>query len=307
MKLSPILAIKIATRPECKNAFSAWQAKLNADIAGFPGFISLEILSGDHPNTWTIVQRFNHADNAIAWQKSSIYLTLMDELQRLTTEHGIQTLEHEHLNLRGGITEVFVTQISADKEQAYRTWSAKIHEMESKFPGFRGVYYQSPHQSQGKNWITLLQFDTPENLDRWLQSEERQEILKESKPLITSLESHRVISPYAGWFASIAKKGELPPVWKQTMIVLLVLFPIVMVELKYLSPLLTHVNVSLSTFIGNAISVTLISFPMVPIAIGFLGWWLSPGNHQRLRKTLLGLAFVLFLYAIEIWMFWHFL
>lgn len=307
MKRSSIIALRVATRPEYKKSFSAWQAKLNALIAGFPGFISLEILSRDKLGEWNIVQRFNNADSALSWQQSETYLTLIDELKPLTFEKGIQEISQNDLNLRGGITEVFVTQISADKEKAYREWSAKIHELESKFPGFRGVYYQSPHQSQGKNWITLLQFDTLENLDRWLESKERQEVLKESENLITALESHRVISPYAGWFASVAKAGELPPLWKQTMLILLVLFPIVMFEFKYLSPLLKTMNISLSTFIGNAISVTLISFPMMPIAIRCLRWWLLPGDEKRLQKTVLGTVIVIFLYLIEIIAFWHFL
>lgn len=306
-KLSPIIALGIRTRPEQKNAFSTWQAQLNGLIAGAPGFISLEILSSDHPDTWNIVQRFNNPDNALSWKNSETYLQLIKDLKPLALEKGIQELPEKDLQFHGGITEVFVTEISAEKEKAYREWSAKVHELEAKFPGFRGVYFQSPHQNQGKNWITLLQFDTPENLDYWLASEERKAILKESEPLITSLESHRVISPYAGWFSSISQQGKPPAVWKQTMIILLVLFPIVVFELKYLSPLLVNLNYAFGTFISNAISVTLISFPMMPIAIWFLGWWLVPTDPKRIQKTLIGTAIVLLLYLIEILLFWDFL
>ncbi len=207
----------------------------------------------------------------------------------------------------GSVTEVIVTQVSPDKEEAFQKWAAKIHHAEAKFPGFRGVYVQSPRQSKGHSWITLLQFDSTANLDRWLDSSERQEVLKESSDFITSLESHRMVSPYAGWFASIAQTGEIPSVWKQTMIVLLVLFPIVMFELKYLMPWIEGLNSSVGTFIGNAISVTLISFPMMPIAIVFLGWWLAPAGKNRLQKTILGTIMVLGLYLIEIVLFWRFL
>ncbi len=188
-------------------------------------------------------------------------------------------------------------------EKDYRAWIAKIHHVEAKFPGFRGVYVQSP-KGRGKHWITLLQFDSMQNLEGWLQSPERKQVLQESAPLISSLEAHRVFSPYAGWFASIAKVGELPPVWKQTMLVLLVLFPIVVFELKYLSPLLSGLNSSVSTFISNALSVTLISFPMMPIAILFLGWWLSTNS---LKTTIRGTLLLGLLYLAEIALFWNFL
>lgn len=305
-----IITNKFRIRDDSTSEFADWQAKLNAIIAAFPGFVSLEILSPSDSSVgeWSIVQRFHDPENTSAWQNSPERKALLDELRNflIKGQEGFQQEIGSGKNdLHGNVTEVFVTQVSPDKEDAYRKWSAKMHQVEAKFPGFKGVYVQSPTQNQGKNWITLLQFDTPENLDRWLSSEERQQVLRESEPLIASLESHRVISPYAGWFASMAKKGEIPPVWKQTMIILLVLFPIVMLELKYLNPHLQMLNLSLATFIGNALSVTLISWPMMPIAIWFLSGWLNP--RSTLRTTLLGTALMSGLYLIEIVFFWYFL
>ena len=91
------------------------------------------------------------------------------------------------------------------------------------------------------------------------------------------------------------------------MIVLLVLFPIVMLEIKFLSPLTSGLNPSLATFIGNAISVSLVSWPMIPIAIWFLEWWLSPQEDKRLQATLVGTGVVLLLYLLEIALLWRLL
>jgi len=305
-----LLSTKIRIQPNVKSAFADWQARLNATIAAFPGFVSLEILSPTESSQheWVIVQRFYSSDNVIAWRNSKERLELMESLKKLVAD-GADAIQEAEIApndlLKGGVTEVFITQVSPDKDRNFRKWIAKIHQVEAKFPGFRGVYVQSPGMGPGKNWITLLQFDTPENLDRWLFSDARQQVLDELKPLITSIESHRVISSYAGWFSSIAKKGDLPPVWKQTMIVLLVLFPIVMFELRYLSPLTLGFGTSLAMFIGNAISVTLISWPMMPIAIYFLGWWLTP-DSDRLSKTIIGTIVVMMLYLLEIAILWKF-
>lgn len=294
--------------PTSKLAFVDWQAKLNAVIVGFPGFISLEFLSSkDQPDQWMVVQRFSDSEAASFWRNSGECSTLIDELEHYVDSKGIQEVPGEETDFHGGVIEIIVTQVNPDQEKAYREWSSKIHQVEAKFPGFRGVYIQSPRQNSGKNWITLLQFDTPANLDRWLKSPERKEFLNNSGSVITSCETHRVVSPYAGWFASLAKTGEIPSVWKQTMIVLLVLFPIVMLELKYLNPLTSTLNSSLATFVGNAISVALISFPMMPIAIWFLSWWLAPGNQKVIQKTIIGTVVVLLLYLIEIVIFWNFL
>lgn len=307
-----MITTKIRLLPKFTNEFADWQAKLHVQIADFPGFISLEILSPieiSHPE-WMIIQRFIDSESLFVWRESKEKKILMKELEPFLAKdkkNPIKEIESAAAEAKGNVTEVFVTRVSPNKEIAYREWIAKIHRAEAKFPGFRGVYVQSPSKNQEGNWITLLQFDTQENLDRWLASPEREEVLRESEPLIASLESHRVISPYAGWFSSIAKKGELPPVWKQTMIVLLVLFPIVMLELKFLPLLTANLNSSLGTFIGNAISVTLISWPMMPIAIWFLGWWLSPKPEKYRLATLSGTLVLILLYLIEIAIFWNLL
>jgi len=304
-----IFTIQAKVRKESKLAFIDWQAKLNAAIAGFPGFISLEILSPNSPQelTWVIVERFQDPQSIAAWRKSAEFAALEKELKGFLIDLSPGSLKEESSNLenvRGGITEVFVTQVSPDKESAYREWLAKIHQTEATFPGFRGMYVQSPSEAQGRNWITLLQFDTQKNLDRWLSSPERAKILKEGESLIASLERHRVISPYAGWFESIAKKGVIP-VWKQTMLILLVLFPIVMLEMKFLNPLTAALNPSLGTFIGNAISVSLVSWPMLPFAIRNLTWWLIPDEKKQPHANLMGTLFVLGLYLIEIVALWN--
>lgn len=305
-----IQTTKVLIRSNYLVPFAEWQSNLNRVIASFPGFISLEILSPQPPveTKWVIVQRFDSSQSAAKWKNSKEHNELMQNLRTLIGDNdaeSIQEIQSEPGSVKVGVTEVFVTEVTPEMDAAYRSWIAKIHQAEAKFPGFKGVYVQSPTSRQGKNWITLLQFDTPKNLENWITSPERQAVLDEGKDLIASMESHRVISPYAGWFANIVSKGEAPPLWKQTMLILLVLFPIVMLEIKYLNPLTMGLGLTLSTFIGNAISVSLISWPSMPIAIYFLKWWLVPiGNKKRIN--ILGTCIVLALYLLEIAIFWNF-
>lgn len=304
------IVTKVRVHPGSKNAFIDWQAKLNAQIVAFPGFLSLEILSpADEHSEWVIIQRFDHSTHLSTWIHSQERQELLEELKKNLADPHAETINETKAGIADErvVTEIFVTLVEPHNEKAYYDWIAKIHQIEARFPGFRGVYVQAPTKGQKRNWITLLQFDTPENLDHWLSSAARKELLLESKPLITSIENHRVVSSYAGWFASIAKDGVVPPVWKQTMLVLLVLFPIVMLEMKFLPFLLSQLNPSLATFIGNALSVTLIAWPMMPIAIWFLGWWLSPQGLKHQQNTMIGTLVVILLYIIEIDIFWNLL
>lgn len=295
------IVTKMRLKKNCDADFSHWQAELQSQIVSFNGFVSLEILapaSSEDPK-WTIIQRFDTYIHSHEWLNSKEHEQLRYSLKNYTL-NDIEEEEFPSDNQNWGVSEIFVTQVSPDKTAEYRSWVAKIHEAESKFPGFRAVYVKSPTPGQGQNWITLLQFDSQKHLDQWLISKEREEVMLEAEPMIKSLESHRVISPFAGWFASAANEGDAPPVWRQTCLVLLVLFPVVMLELLFLSPFTNHLNMALGTFIGNAISVSLVAWPGMPVAIFFLRWWLL--SSSRLITTL-GFLLISLLYIIEIGIF----
>lgn len=295
-----------------QSLFSDWQARYHERIVSFKGFISLEISrpTEGEDSVWEITQRFDRPDRLNAWVNSGDRHALMEELRSfggegkdvLVTERFSRLSEEEQ-----GVVEVIVTEVNPAYADAYRAWIGKIHAAESKFPGFRKVYIQSPSRKEGRSWVTFLQFDNARNLDRWLDSPERKEILQESESFVEKIESHRVVSSFAGWFADRSGLNAIPPVWKQTMLVLLVLFPIVMVELKYLSPLLTGFNSSVATFIGNAISVSLISWPMMPVCIRCLRWWLNPQGNNSGTITFFGTLFICLLYGFEVLLFLRFL
>ena len=48
---------------------------------------------------------------------------------------------HEELfPINNGVTELFVANVDPEHESAFRNWTARIHQLEANFPGFRGVF-----------------------------------------------------------------------------------------------------------------------------------------------------------------------
>ncbi len=292
-----------ATIPKDKvKEFLEWQSHLRACIELQEGFLDVEIrYSKDKTGSlWTIAQRFSSFESVSQWRSSSERKGLLERLK----QHGniIQEEELDSFQRDNNVTEVFVTEVLPEMETAYHEWLAKIHALEITFPGFQNMRGHLLHHPNGHKWVTFLQFDTSENLDRWIFSEERKRILSEAALIVSSCQSHRIFSPFTGWFQSIERNGFVMPTWKQAMVVLLVLFPIVMLELKYLSPVMTSVNSSVATFIGNAISVALISWPMMPIALWALDWWAS--SEKSLLTNMKGVTVIVALYLLEIGLFW---
>jgi len=307
-----ILTTKLRIRPDAFEEFAKWREKMNVVVAAYPGFVSLEVISPlqDDEVEWVSVQRFRSSHELEAWRNSKEREELLAEIAPLLVQDGEGILEVEKASYSQtqSVTEVFVTKVGPGMHKAYRSWASKIQQVEAQFPGYQGVYIQAPASAESENWITILRFDTPENLDNWLCSKERRKLLDEAESMVENLESHQVISPFAGWFADRSNlAAPAPPAWKQTMIVLLILFPIVVLEIKFLLPLLKALNPAFSTFIGNAISVTLITWPMMPIVLPLLRWWLYPKGKSKKAKTFGGICVLLGCYLIELGILWNLL
>jgi antibiotic biosynthesis monooxygenase (ABM) superfamily enzyme len=79
-----------------------------------------------------------------------------------------------------------------------------------------------------------------------------------------------------------------------------------MLELRFLNPHLKSLNPALGTFIGNAISVALTTWPLIPLAIWGFSAWLYPENKPRWLVMTMPVVLVL-CYLIEITLLWNLL
>jgi uncharacterized protein len=103
--------------------------------------------------------------------------------------------------------------------------------------------------------------------------------------------------------------GKGPPNWKTALLVTLGLFPIVMLEMRFLSPILASMGLhsSLAIFIGNCISVAGTTFVTMPLFIRWFGWWLFTDKKTPAWITPAGVGLLTVLFAIEVGALWHLL
>ncbi len=299
------LVVKMKLRPGVDGAFSSWHAKMTTGPAGTPGFISAEVngpvASGG--GEWSVIQHFRNAGNLQTWRASELHKRLLEEAKSLVDPNDAQALSEAEISEGQAapvVTEVVTTYVKPGKDQEYREWAEKVHREEARFPGYRGGFLQPPASDKQHYWTTLVRFATPEQLDAWLNSDVRRGLLREHEALAQSWEHHRLPSSFAGWFPTDAASGESPKSWKQSMLVVLMLFPIVMLEMKYLTPLLGNMSRSPATFIGNVISVFALAWPFMPLIIVVMKWWLLPRKDAPAWVNPAGVGLLFALYAIEI-------
>jgi antibiotic biosynthesis monooxygenase (ABM) superfamily enzyme len=285
-----------------------WLIELMFASSGFPGLLSMEIIPPlPQENTWTLVQRFRTSDQLESWKQSAERQKLSNELAPLLLIGGITFSEAEvaSYDSRSSATAAIVTDLKPGMRTDYCAWLSKLQQIQIAFPGYRGSYVQPPSKSNPNQWTTLIRFDSPDTLDNWFNSEVREELLAESESFIQSRKFHWPSTSLIGWFPADAKTGKRPPNWKTSLMVLLGLYPVAMLTLKFITPFLTWLPKAPMIFVRTGCSVALVTMLMVPLANHLFKWWLFPQANKTLETNLKGLAIIASAFAIEILLLWN--
>jgi antibiotic biosynthesis monooxygenase (ABM) superfamily enzyme len=308
-------AVLIATarvRPGKDAEFLAWKARHDTVISKFPGYVSSDMIPGpDGKNEWTILINFRSANDLAVWQQSRERAEIIGEGIPLF-EGGnfgeVAQVGEAGLQPAGDVTEVIFSRIKPGMEDAYREWTTRIQAAQARYPGYRGMFLQPPDEKGGM-WTTIIRFESAPQLEAWMNAPERKSLLQEAKAFIDHEQLTRLATAFPGWVPIDPITGKGPPNWKTAMLILLGLFPIVMLELRFLSPVLATLGLhaSLATFMSNALSVALTSFITMPLFVRWFGWWLFPAEASTWRVTSKGVAILVVLFALEVAALWQLL
>lgn len=291
--------------------FRAWQARWQNAMLRSPGAQSFEVLPQTPDQDETVgVAHFESLDALRVWRHGDANRALIDEAREYVEGGTIMQLAGKAATeyyVQHSATEVIITRVKAGKEEEYRAFADRIQQAQQKFPGYIGSFVQPPQHNE-TGWTTVLRFQTERDLDHWLNSPERKALLKEAEDLIEGFAAQRVNTSFPGWVPADPSTGKPPNMWKTAGLVLLVLFPVIMLELRFLNPVLraAHFAPALGTFTGNAISVALTTWPLMPLAIRAFHAWLFPEGQPK-WLVLTSPAILLACYLVELAIFWRLL
>jgi antibiotic biosynthesis monooxygenase (ABM) superfamily enzyme len=299
------------TRPVTgkEEAFKQWQDQIGAEAAKWPSFLEQKIIPPSLPAQvdWVILQRFSSLEAASGWLHSSERLALVQSVQDiLAGSDDIHIVKDGAAGvLPSAASAVISTRIRPGQETAYRRWEQRIASVQAKAPGFQGYRLEPPIPGVQEDWLAIIRFDSDQNLQNWLQSAERHQLLRESESLTDRVNTRIVHSGFDQWFPST---GGAPsaPVWKQNMIVLLLLYPVVFLFGTFVQkPLLIDrlkMPFWFALFIGNAVGIMLLNW-LVPWTSNRFAWWLNATGAKTANITLRGAAVVVVLYAALLFLF----
>ena len=303
---SASFVVQYRLRAGASREFSRLFGDLTDSLSTAGGFEGTEVHFDAAGTSPTVVWRFATVDEARTWSKSAT----METFERSLEPYSVSAPVHNvilNAGRSGAASTVITTRVKPGSDSWFADWQGRMGAAQQQFPGYVGQRVQAPVPGVNADWVAIVAFDSPEDLRVWTDSPERQALVTESEPYVERYYVRPADSAFESWFAKSDAGGKPPPGWKLSAIVLLVLYPIVMLEfftLNHLTVDVLHLNPALGVFIGNAISVAITGFLLIPWASKLLNWWLVPPEVDSSRRTRQGTLVVLGLYAISVIVFW---
>jgi antibiotic biosynthesis monooxygenase (ABM) superfamily enzyme len=191
-------------------------------------------------------------------------------------------------------SSVIVHRVPPEHVERFLAWQQGIIRAASTYPGYQATESYPPLDVSQHEWVIVLHFDNDEAQQRWLASPLRAEWLARRPPEIEDFRLKTLPTGFGPWFASMldAPSARPLPAWKMMLTVLLGLYPTVMLLNIFVGPHFRTLGLAASMLIGNALSVVILQWVVMPVLQAVLGPWLRADPAKGMGVTVGGCIFI---------------
>lgn len=224
------------------------------------------------------------------WQKLQVESQVQEELR---------VVSPNVLPPGSDLIMVVSQKIAPEKSQDFLDWQKLMTDASSKFEGYERTEVFPPAQGLHDEWITLVRFNSKENLDNWINSGTRAELNAKFNQDFGEFKMRRIGEGFDLWFEP--PQSVKIPSWKMAMTILVALYP----TLLFLQALITfplfsnfpHVWKMLASIV---LSVSAMQWLVVPFAVKTLKWWHYPQGEAKVRTqtTIKGVLLIVFILVL---------
>lgn len=242
-------------------------------------------------DAYVVLYRFNSGTQLRQWLASARRQELVLEIDALLVEPGVQFFFSHGRQPAGSASSVFAYRIRQDKEAEFLDWRRRILEAARTFQGFLGTESFDTLDGKEPEFIVVVRFDSRVNLDAWLESKVRKEFIKEVRPLVHHVTLRRISSGFEGWF-DISQDTAPPPRWRQALVILSALFPVILIMRQLLSPIFLMFPLPVAFLILLTLDMAFLTYVVMPHYSRLMGFWLKPGADFTWRLEVAGSAII---------------
>jgi uncharacterized protein len=296
-------------RPGCEQAFLSWQHGLNDAASHYPGFIAAEINppAPTQPD-WSVIYRFDSIANLRAWIDSATRQDRLAEGRRYVDGPPTQQIVSGAATAPDTLVTTVVThRVPPEHVDEFLGWQERLRVAESKFPGYRGSEIFRPIEGVQDEWTTLYRYDSAADLDRWLTSSERQELLAEGKRF-NDFRLRTIDNSFGSWFSFDEDSGRARATsetkTKTAIAVWVGLYPTVVLLTLALSP--ARLPLWEGMLVGNLLSSFVMTFVTMPFYVNPLlkRWLHPPADAPKAATNVRGAVLITALMASWALLFW---
>lgn len=192
------------------------------------------------------------------------------------------------------------SRVDVGKEAEFLAAHTALTDAARRFSGYEGTSVFPPGPTG--EWRSLIRFRTEPQLSDWLQSPERAAVLP---PVRSSLvRDFAVFAQTTPWGTTVRRVNgttAVTPGWKTAMLLLMVLYPMVMLQSRFVAPVIGGLGAEpwLAVWLGQVLSVALMQWWVMPTVSSWCRRWLDPVDGAGLRVSLRGAAIAVTVYAVS--------
>ncbi|MEM9790505.1 MAG: antibiotic biosynthesis monooxygenase [Planctomycetota bacterium] len=180
--------------------------------------------------------------------------------------------------LASGATAVITHRIRDGHRDAYEQWLAEISPVARAYPGYLDMHVIRPVPELTQTYVVVLRFRRPDDLQRWLDSDDRHRYIDRVRPILAEDDRFFVRTGLDFWFTPQGAKALLPVRWKQALITWSAIFPLVYFIPPLVVPPLHALGLPhfrpLDTLITTGVLVTLMVYLIMPHYTRLVRRWL---------------------------------
>lgn len=172
------------------------------------------------------------------------------------------------------VTAVLTHRVRPGREPGYEEWIKGIAADARRFDGYLGAHILRPELGVSADHVIVVQFDTCQHLEAWMQSEIRRGWIERVKPLIREPESIKVLTGLEPWFQLPGQPTHAAPKrYKQATLVWVGVAGLSLLVGPLVATLLATWPEFLRILINTGITVALLSYGVMPLLTRcFKGW-----------------------------------
>ncbi|UZT80471.1 antibiotic biosynthesis monooxygenase [Ectopseudomonas chengduensis] len=177
------------------------------------------------------------------------------------------------------VTLVVRHQVRPSHVPPYEAWLRRIIATASQCSGHLGVDVVRSRQPGVAQFTCVLRFASLQQLQGWIESEQRRQLIAEVEPLLRAGDQLEIAQGKEFWFMPESAQAP-PPRWKQACVTFLVILPLSLLVPLLWQPLFHHIP-WLGGYLPSNVVITLsivllVVYLFMPMATRLFAAWLNP-------------------------------